>query len=309
MRISETVNGVTTRYVVDPTSSDYQALEELNAAGGVTASYTYGLDRISAVLPGTSTETYYVGNALGSVGALTSSSGTDVGNYTYDAFGQVLTSPTNSTNPFSFAGERIDPITGLVDLRARQYDPATGRFVSQDPDGYENGINLYTYAANDPINQNDPTGQVPLLVAAVGIGALTGGIFGAYSAYQKQQTFRKSTYTGFWKGTVQGAAATAATIGAAVLLKNPVAALELGGTASNLVVSSLSAGAGAATGEVAGLGFSAAVGQQPDVNYWAVPLAMLTGPIGSLAGPTTGRLPYWLAPQTYQAIPLIPFNF
>ena len=160
-RISETVKGVTTRYVVDPSSADYQTIEELNGSGDMTATYIYGLERIDGILPGSSSETYYLDNALGSVGALTNSSGTDLGNYAYDAFGQILSSPVDTPNPFAFAGEQFDPLTGLVNLRARQYDPSSGRFLAEDPSGFTNGPNLYVYVQGDPVNGLDPEGLSP----------------------------------------------------------------------------------------------------------------------------------------------------
>ena len=58
---------------------------------------------------------------------------------------------------------------GLVFMNARFYDPATGRFLNQDPLGFGGGPdNLYSYAGNDPVNHVDPTGEFlfPLLAAA-----------------------------------------------------------------------------------------------------------------------------------------------
>ena len=158
-RISQTVNGVTTRFVVDPSNADYQTLEELTASGTVSASYTFGLDRISGILPGQTTATYYLTDALGSVGGLANSAGALLGNYTYDAFGQILTSPASVNNPYTFVGERLDQATGLIDLRAREYDPIAGRFTSKDPAGIASGLNSYSYAGNDPINCVDPLGM------------------------------------------------------------------------------------------------------------------------------------------------------
>jgi len=44
--------------------------------------------------------------------------------------------------------------------RARYYDPEIGRFVSEDPLGFEAGINFYAYVGNNPINRNDPSGKL-----------------------------------------------------------------------------------------------------------------------------------------------------
>ncbi|MEA2416365.1 MAG: hypothetical protein QOI58_3022, partial [Thermoanaerobaculia bacterium] len=52
-----------------------------------------------------------------------------------------------------------DPATGLVYARARWYSPETGTFLSGDPMGYADSSNLYAFAAGDPVNGRDPTGQ------------------------------------------------------------------------------------------------------------------------------------------------------
>lgn len=65
---------------------------------------------------------------------------------------------------FGYQGELT--VTGQVDLRARTYDPVTGRFTSVDPMAGTPGdvlaANPYPYAANDPLDQSDPTGQHPI---------------------------------------------------------------------------------------------------------------------------------------------------
>ena len=79
---------------------------------------------------------------------------------TYDAFGNI-TNQTNSSNGdrFMFAGMQFDATTGLYYDHARYYSAATGRFMSQDPNGFSAGdTNLYRYAANAPTIAVDPSG-------------------------------------------------------------------------------------------------------------------------------------------------------
>ncbi len=62
---------------------------------------------------------------------------------------------------FRFASQELDQETGLYHMGARYYDPALGRFISEDPLGIAGGMNLYVYAHNNPINLSDPTGMSP----------------------------------------------------------------------------------------------------------------------------------------------------
>ncbi len=60
--------------------------------------------------------------------------------------------------PFGFQSGLYDPDTGLVQFRARWYDPSTGRWLSKDPILLEGGLNLYAFCGNDPVNFRDPWG-------------------------------------------------------------------------------------------------------------------------------------------------------
>lgn len=50
-------------------------------------------------------------------------------------------------------------ITGTGISHARNYDSQMGRFISRDPIGYSDGVNLYQYVSSQPIILNDPTGM------------------------------------------------------------------------------------------------------------------------------------------------------
>lgn len=80
--------------------------------------------------------------------------------YAEDVWGDVV-ADTGLKVRFKFAGREFDQETGLYYMRARFYDPAIGRFLSEDPIGIAGGLNLYAYAGNDPVNSSDPFGLCP----------------------------------------------------------------------------------------------------------------------------------------------------
>jgi len=59
-----------------------------------------------------------------------------------------------------FHGRRYDKETNLYYFRARYYDPIMGRFLSVDPMGYKDSMNLYQAFNQNPINFVDPFGKV-----------------------------------------------------------------------------------------------------------------------------------------------------
>jgi len=110
--------------------------------------------------------TYYLHDQLGSTRVLVGQSGTVEATYTYDAYGQMtgsMGSPSAlAANPFGYAGQYTDAESGLVYLRHRYYDPATGQFLSVDALVSVTG-QPYAYAAGDPVNNSDPSGLDPCL--------------------------------------------------------------------------------------------------------------------------------------------------
>ncbi|HET6453117.1 MAG TPA: RHS repeat-associated core domain-containing protein [Armatimonadota bacterium] len=83
--------------------------------------------------------------------------------------GQIV-DPNNqnaANNQLKFAGGvgHLTDDSGLIYMRARYYDPASGRFISEDPG--RNGTNWYAYCGNNPVNMVDPTGQMGLMSTIV----------------------------------------------------------------------------------------------------------------------------------------------
>ena len=170
-RVSKKVNGVTTKYLVedDMNPTGYpQVLDELTN-GVVTRTYTYGLQRISQdqVIENLWTPSFYGYDGGGNVRQLTNSLGTVTDKYEYDAFGNDVYHTGTTPNNYLYRGEQYDPDLALYYLRARYYNPVTGRFLSRDPeDGKAKdpaSLHKYLYAGGDPVNAIDPMGREALI--------------------------------------------------------------------------------------------------------------------------------------------------
>jgi RHS repeat-associated protein len=124
------------------------------------------------------TTSFYEADGLGSITSLSTSAGAVAQTYTFDSFGNTTNSSGSLTNFFRFTGREFDTETGLYFDRARYFDPTTGRFVSEDPIGFNGGMNFYRYVRNSPVNLNDPFGLWPQGGIGTGIGGVVGGIIG-----------------------------------------------------------------------------------------------------------------------------------
>ena len=79
------------------------------------------------------------------------------GIYAYSPYGEAQTLGPDEGNPLQYTGRENDG-TGLYYYRARYYDPALKRFVSEDPIGIAGGLNLAAYVRGNPITYSDPDG-------------------------------------------------------------------------------------------------------------------------------------------------------
>jgi RHS repeat-associated protein len=135
-------------------------VETVGSTGGVVARYTQqqNIDEPLAMQRGTTTS-YYEQDGLGSVTSLTNAAGALAQTYTYDSFGNQTASSGSLTNFFRYTGREFDTETGLYYFRARYFDPTTGRFLSEDPIGFDgDGTDFYAYVENDPTTSIDPFG-------------------------------------------------------------------------------------------------------------------------------------------------------
>ena len=146
----------------------YSGGAEETVNGAPAREYTYGLQRIDEdqIVNNAWTPSYYGYDGMGSVRQLTSAAGTVTDTYEYDAFGNKIASSGTTPNKYMYRGEQYDSDLGLYYLRARYYNPATGRFISRDPQDGDAAnpatLHKYVYADGDPVDQLDPSGQSAL---------------------------------------------------------------------------------------------------------------------------------------------------
>jgi RHS repeat-associated protein len=110
----------------------------------------------------TRTTTWHLTDHLGSVRELINNNGGIVNQFTYDAFGKVTGTMAGATvdTRYRYTGREFDGETGLYYYRARYYDAGVGRFIGQDPLGFDAGDNnFYRYVGNNPIHLTDPSGE------------------------------------------------------------------------------------------------------------------------------------------------------
>jgi RHS repeat-associated protein len=191
---------------------------ETNAGGTVLTLSRYGLgargiDVVSTTTSSGNTVSYPLYDAHGNNGGALTKSGSSftVSNEkSYDAWGG-LRSGTNANGKAAYCaniGHKQDDESGLIYMRARYYEPTSGRFINQDVK--QDGGNWFTYCANDPVNLYDFSGKNPLIALGIGAG-IVGAILAvlitwaqmAASSYTPFQTFLKLTaaaVTGFMGG-------------------------------------------------------------------------------------------------------------
>ena len=178
---------VVTKYALDgwnPAKSnpvgneDTSVWADINGDGSLATHYMLGdqvdqiLARVDVTAPSDSTTgaKWYLTDQQGSLRTLLDASGSEIVSLRYDAFGNVtavdsayssdpMTEVTDIAGRYQWTGREKDAETGLQYNRARWYDAGTGRWISQDPMGFDAGdSNLYRYARNAPTVGDDPSG-------------------------------------------------------------------------------------------------------------------------------------------------------
>ena len=129
--------------------------EARNSSSAITAQYFESGETISG------TNYYFdVEDIPGSTTEVTNSSGATVWQSSYDPYGRATILQGTVTPDFQYAGYYYHAPSSLNLTLHRAYSPTLGRWLNRDPIEEEGGVNLYNYSDNDPIDFNDPSGEV-----------------------------------------------------------------------------------------------------------------------------------------------------
>ena len=270
--------------------------------GKVAARYLYGLNLIAQQISGSLS--YYLFNMRGDI--VQHVAGSNASIYEYNAFGNEKNPSPADLNPFRYGGEYWDSETETYYIRARYYNPASGRWLAEDSTRY--GQNWYVYCDNNPIAFSDPSGNIliPALagttkllgmvttfvkttkavfaskmptipnIAASAVGAGAGAIGGFLGAHSNERNVTAAVFGGMIAGAVPGLFTSipwAAGVGgfASVLNESAQGFINNDSSVGNVAASAIS---GAVFGGIGG--------------------AMSKG-IGKTLGPQTG----WIGAATY----------
>jgi len=173
-RASTSSSGSTTKYV----AMNGHTVSERNTTLGVATDYIFGpgIDELLAKRTANGSISYFGIDGLGSVVVTTDSTGSVLNSTGYSPWGETATAPTEL---FGYTGREAGGPSWYY--RARYYDSAHGRFLSEDPIGLPLDINQYRYVLNNPLAYVDPFGeqaQGVVGVATVGAAAAVTAVVG-----------------------------------------------------------------------------------------------------------------------------------
>lgn len=180
---ASTTTATTSQFTWDSTRS----LSTILSDGTNDYIYGAGAEPVEQVALSTTTPTYLTYTPSNSTWISTNQAGVQTGYWGYDAYGTpAFGSPTTS---FGYSGQYVDTTTGLVNDRARFYQPQSGGFTTRDP-LFSRTDTAYTYAGGDSVNRSDPTG---LMEEADG-----GGGFGPNMSAACEQAMVDEITQGMW---------------------------------------------------------------------------------------------------------------
>jgi len=159
-RIAKVQELKTIYYLVDTNGALSQVLAEYDENSSLTTLYTRGEELISQERNGE--KSYYLYDGFDSVRMLVDEDNNITDTYTFDAFGNLVSSTGETENYYLYRGEQYDNFTGLYYLRARYMNPSTGTFITMDE--YAGSVfepvslHKYLYANANPVTYCDPSG-------------------------------------------------------------------------------------------------------------------------------------------------------
>ena len=123
-----------------------------------TSTYVPGLAEIMGADPATGAYRYYYGDNLGSNRRMRNQSKASLANYEYDPYGSLY---NGAGLPLKrgYTGHTWDNDTKMYFAPYRYYMPSAARWLTRDPMGYVDGLNVYMYVANSPTSYVDPDGR------------------------------------------------------------------------------------------------------------------------------------------------------
>jgi len=285
-RVKGTVSGVTTACIGNhfEWTGSTSTMKKYYYAGGQRVAVRRGSGT------GTTGLSWLLGDHLGSTAITASSSGAKSAELRYKAWGETRYTSGATPTDFRYTGQRFESLLGLHDYGARWYDSLLGRWLQPDSivplesQGVQ-AWDRFAYANNNPVRYNDPTGHcidgittlACITVIAMGVGAIAGGAYNAYTQYQET-------------GQVDIEQVATAALGGAVVGGGLVIGAALVGAVASVGASAL-AGAGAAvcadgdcTNEVNSIYRGLAQGENPANGLVARAPGIGNSPISHVAG-------------------------
>jgi len=194
-RLRAVRSGTETRYIYDASGN---LLAEADASNTITRYYVHGAGLLAAITPADAVYCYHF-DATGNTVAITDGSENVVNSYDYSPFGMILSETEAFAQPFKYVGKLGVMAEGdFYYMRARYYDPLVGRFISEDPMGFDGGdVNLYVYAGNNPVLLVDPWGLWTLQIGFSGTAGAGGGVTsggGIVLGFSWENGFQIGTY-------------------------------------------------------------------------------------------------------------------
>ena len=167
--IMRSINDVSTFYIFD----GEHWIVEFDTSNVIVSNVLYGrgidevIARANHYAPNGSEFQWFYPDRNGNISVVADVTGHVLESYRYDPFGKPTMYAPDGTvrggsaisNRFLFTGREWRSAFGFYEYRARAYNPTLGRFMSEDPKGFQAGdYNLYRYVGNDPLDRSDPTG-------------------------------------------------------------------------------------------------------------------------------------------------------